>query len=62
MRWTAVALLVWVVFNMPAQADETAMAIGDAGRGERLFLQKCGSCHQVGENAEQDAEEGTART
>lgn len=34
-----------------AMAEENATQIGDVIRGERLFQQKCGSCHMVGEGA-----------
>jgi len=44
-------LIVWVALGSSLHAEENAVAIGDIDRGERLFQQKCGSCHQVGENA-----------
>lgn len=51
MRWLGGALIAWTALVGPVQAEETADAIGDATRGERLFQQKCGKCHQVGEDA-----------
>ncbi len=51
MRRLGGAILAWGVLFGAAQAEETATAIGDAHRGERLFQQKCGGCHQVGEGA-----------
>ncbi|MCA0869910.1 c-type cytochrome [Seohaeicola saemankumensis] len=51
MRRLGGVILAWGVLFGAAQAEETATAIGDVDRGERLFQQKCGSCHQVGEGA-----------
>lgn len=42
-----------------AMAEEQATQIGDAERGERLFQQKCGSCHQVGDGAAHGTDPGT---
>ncbi len=49
-------LIVWVVLSHGALAQENAVAIGDTDRGERLFQQKCGSCHQVGDDARHGSE------
>jgi len=51
MRRLGGVILAWGVLFGAAQAEETATAIGDTDRGERLFQQKCGSCHMVGEGA-----------
>ena len=58
MRSLGGALIVWAALIGAAQAEETATAIGDATRGERLFFQKCGSCHEVGDGASHGTGEG----
>lgn len=44
-------LIIWAALSGGAHAEENAVAIGDIDRGERLFQQMCGDCHQVGEDA-----------
>ncbi|MGX9350879.1 c-type cytochrome [Shimia sp. W99] len=51
-------MIVWAALAGVAQAEETATAIGDTDRGERLFFQKCGSCHEVGDGAAHGTGEG----
>ncbi|MBE1284113.1 MAG: c-type cytochrome [Rhodobacteraceae bacterium] len=51
MRFWGGTLIVWGALTGVAWADETAVQIGDAARGEQLFEQ-CAACHQVGEGAE----------
>ena len=52
MRRASLAILIWAALSGAAQADETAAAIGDAGRGEVLFRDNCSACHTVGDGAE----------
>lgn len=44
------ALVLWLGLSCAAHAEQEAVEIGDASRGERLFGQ-CASCHQVGTGA-----------
>ncbi len=44
MRWRGYALVIWMALVGAAQAEETAVAIGDVDTGERMFQTKCGSC------------------
>ncbi len=52
-------LIALAALTGAAWAEEEAAQIGDTGRGERLFQQKCGSCHQVGEGAAHGTKDGS---
>lgn len=52
-------LIALAALTGAAWAEEEAAQIGDVDRGERLFQQKCGSCHQVGEGAAHGTEDGS---
>lgn len=58
MRYLIGTLSVLAALSGAAIAEETATAIGDIDRGERLFQQKCGSCHQVGDGARHGTDQG----
>ncbi|WP_425043503.1 c-type cytochrome [Primorskyibacter sp. S87] len=51
--------LALAAFCAPAAAEEHAASIGDIERGERVFQQKCGSCHAIGDGAAHGTEPGT---
>ncbi|WP_406645277.1 c-type cytochrome [Aliisedimentitalea scapharcae] len=51
MRFLGGAFVIMAALTGAAIAEENATQIGDVIRGERLFQQKCGSCHMVGEGA-----------
>ncbi|UWQ90110.1 c-type cytochrome [Rhodobacteraceae bacterium M382] len=51
MRFLGGAFVIMAALTGAAMAEENATQIGDVIRGERLFQQKCGSCHMVGEGA-----------
>ncbi|NDW45605.1 c-type cytochrome [Ruegeria sp. PrR005] len=50
MRYAGGIMVIWAALESAAQADETALQIGDAARGAEVF-QVCAQCHQVGEGA-----------
>jgi cytochrome c len=52
-------LIALAALTGAAWAEEEASKIGDVNRGERVFQQKCGSCHQVGEGAAHGTEDGS---
>ncbi|WP_204114524.1 c-type cytochrome [Shimia biformata] len=58
MRGWAPLVLLAVLTGSATFAEETAIGIGDPARGERLFQQSCGSCHQVGDGATHGTDEG----
>lgn len=51
MRFVTMVFSCWAVLSGAALCDETATAIGDADRGQKMF-KRCQSCHELGEGAE----------
>ncbi|SHK02363.1 cytochrome c [Shimia gijangensis] len=51
MRTAAWVISLWAVLSGAAVCEETAAAIGDAERGQKMF-KRCQSCHELGEGAE----------